>query len=62
MRLLESHESEGEGWGLSVFSSANAIRKYKMQELVELGVSWVWMGLESAHSSYAKLQGTDTSS
>jgi radical SAM superfamily enzyme YgiQ (UPF0313 family) len=31
-----------------------------MRELVELGVSWVWMGLESPHSSYAKLQGTDT--
>ena len=31
-----------------------------MRELVELGVSWVWMGLESPHSSYAKLKGTDT--
>jgi hypothetical protein len=31
-----------------------------MRELVELGVSWVWMGLESPHSGYAKLNGTDT--
>src|ERR1700756_4197451 len=31
-----------------------------MEELVELGVSWIWMGLESPRSSYAKLQGTDT--
>ena len=31
-----------------------------MRELVELGVSWVWMGLESPHSQYTKLQGADT--
>jgi radical SAM superfamily enzyme YgiQ (UPF0313 family) len=30
-----------------------------MLELVELGISWVWMGLESPRSSYAKLQGED---
>ena len=30
-----------------------------MLELVELGISWVWMGLESPQSSYSKLQGTD---
>ena len=50
----------GKSWELSVFSSANAIRKYTMEELVELGVSWVWMGLESAKSNYGKLQGTNT--
>jgi radical SAM superfamily enzyme YgiQ (UPF0313 family) len=59
MRLLERMKSAGKSWELSVFSSANAIRKYTMQELVELGVSWVWMGLESPNSSYGKLQGTD---
>ena len=31
-----------------------------MRELVELGISWIWMGLESARSSYAKLQGQDS--
>jgi radical SAM superfamily enzyme YgiQ (UPF0313 family) len=30
-----------------------------MQELVELGVSWVWLGLESPNSTYRKLQGAD---
>jgi radical SAM superfamily enzyme YgiQ (UPF0313 family) len=60
MRLLERMKAAGKSWELSVFASANAIRKYSMQELVELGVSWLWMGLESPQSSYAKLQGTDT--
>jgi radical SAM superfamily enzyme YgiQ (UPF0313 family) len=31
-----------------------------MQELVELGVAWLWLGLESPHSSYAKLQNVNT--
>jgi radical SAM superfamily enzyme YgiQ (UPF0313 family) len=60
MRLLERMQEAGKSWALSVFASANAIRKYTMQELVELGVSWLWMGLESPRSSYSKLQGADT--
>jgi radical SAM superfamily enzyme YgiQ (UPF0313 family) len=59
MRLLERMKQSGKSWELSVFASANAIRKYTMLELVELGVSWVWMGLESPRSSYSKLQGED---
>ena len=59
MRLLERMKQAGKSWELSVFASANAIRKYTMLELVELGISWVWMGLESPRSSYGKLQGHD---
>ncbi len=60
MALLERMKAAGKSWGMAVFASANAIRKYSMKELVELGVSWVWMGLESQRSGYAKLKGTDT--
>jgi radical SAM superfamily enzyme YgiQ (UPF0313 family) len=60
MRLLERMQEANKSWTLSVFASANAIRKYKMQELVDLGVSWLWMGLESPRAGYTKLQGTDT--
>jgi radical SAM superfamily enzyme YgiQ (UPF0313 family) len=60
LRLLELMKAAGKSWELSVFASANAIRKYSMQELVELGVSWLWMGLESPQSSYSKLHNTDT--
>jgi hypothetical protein len=31
-----------------------------MDELVRLGVSWVWMGLEGENSQFQKLQGVDT--
>jgi len=60
MRLLELMKEANKSWSLSVFASANAIRKYTMQELVELGVSWLWMGLESPRAGYSKLQGSDT--
>lgn len=60
LQLLDRMKQAGKSWTMSVFASANAIRKYSMQELVELGVSWLWMGLESPRSRYNKLQGTDT--
>ena len=60
LELLELMKKHGKSWSLYVFSSASAIRKYTMEELVALGVSWVWMGLESPNSSYAKLRHVDT--
>ncbi len=60
MGLLKRMEEAGKAWEIYVFSSANAIRKYTMDELVRLGVSWIWMGLESPKSRYQKLSGADT--
>ncbi len=60
MSLLERMKEAGKSWTMSVFASANAIRQYTMQELVDLGVSWLWIGLESPQGAYNKLQGTDT--
>jgi len=60
MQLLKRMKENGKSWTMSVFASANAIRKYTMEELVELGVSWLWMGLESPQAGYTKLQGADT--
>jgi B12 binding domain len=60
MELLTHMKTGHKAWSLYVFSSANAISQYTMRELVELGVSWIWMGLESPQSSYTKLKGADT--
>ena len=62
MQLLARMKEAGKSWSLYVFSSVNAIRKYTMEELVQLGVSWIWLGLESPNSSYAKLRNSDTQS
>jgi len=60
MALLERMKEQGKSWDLYVFASANAVRKYQIEELIQLGICWIWMGLESPHSGYAKLQGCDT--
>jgi radical SAM superfamily enzyme YgiQ (UPF0313 family) len=60
MQLLQRMKEKKKAWGMAVFASANAIRQYKVEELVELGVSWIWMGLESPRSNYVKLKGTDS--
>jgi radical SAM superfamily enzyme YgiQ (UPF0313 family) len=60
MQLLDCMKGGNKPWSLYVFSSANAISQYSIRELVELGVSWIWMGLESPRSSYTKLKGANT--
>jgi radical SAM superfamily enzyme YgiQ (UPF0313 family) len=60
LQLLDRIEQHGKSWSLYVFSSANVLKMYAMEQLVALGVSWVWLGLEGKDSQYAKLAGTDT--
>ena len=59
LALLELMEKHGKSWSLYVFSSARVLRSYTMEQLVGLGISWVWMGLEGEDSRYAKLKGVD---
>jgi radical SAM superfamily enzyme YgiQ (UPF0313 family) len=60
MELLALMKAGKKSWALHIFSSANAIAKYGYEELVELGISSIWIGLESPQSQYAKLDGMDT--
>jgi hypothetical protein len=60
LRLLELMERHDKAWALYLFSSASALRSYSTEQLVRLGLTWVWLGLEGAESRYAKLQGADT--
>lgn len=60
LRLLELMEEKGKSWSLFVFSSGRVLKSYSIEQLVRLGVSWVWMGLEGKESSYEKLSGVDT--
>ena len=60
LRLLELLKEHKKSWSLYVFSSAKVICSYTMEQLIELGISWVWMGLEGKSSQYVKLAGTDT--
>ena len=60
LRLLELMKQHNKSWGMLVFSSANALRGYTMEQLVGLGLTWVWLGLEGESSQYSKLRDTDT--
>ena len=60
LELLALMNAGRKSWALHIFSSANAIAKYRYEELVELGISSIWIGLESPGSQYAKLAGVDT--
>jgi radical SAM superfamily enzyme YgiQ (UPF0313 family) len=60
LRLLELMEQHGKSWSLYVFSSANVLRSYTLDQLIRLGIAWVWMGIEGCNSQYAKLTGIDT--
>ena len=60
LRLLELMEANNKNWSMYVFSSARVLKSYTMDQLVRLGVGWVWMGLEGEESSYDKLHGIDT--
>ena len=62
LRLLELMESHNKSWALYVFSSARVLQSYSMEQLIGLGISWVWMGLEGEQSHYQKLKNIDTKS
>jgi radical SAM superfamily enzyme YgiQ (UPF0313 family)/anti-anti-sigma regulatory factor len=60
LRLLELMEQHNKCWIFYVFSSASVLRSYTISQLIGLGISWVWMGLEGEKSQYSKLHGVDT--
>lgn len=62
LRLLELMEKHEKSWSLYVFSSARVLESYTIEQLVGLGIGWVWMGLEGENGDYRKLRGVDTHS
>jgi len=60
LRLLELMEAKQKSWAIYVFSSARVLQSYTIDQLVRLGIGWVWMGLEGEESAYDKLKGVDT--
>ncbi len=60
LRLLELMEKNNKAWSIYVFTSAKVLQSYTMDQIVRLGISWVWMGLEGKDSRYDKLKGVDT--
>ena len=61
LELLDEMERNERWFGFQIFSSAEAIRAFGLDNMVRLGVSFVWIGFESATRSgnYAKNEGVD---
>ena len=61
LALLGEMERNRRYFGFQLFSSAEAIRAFGLDNMVRLGVSFVWIGVESATRSgnYAKNEGVD---
>ena len=60
LRLLDLMKTHQKSWMLNVFSSARVLRSYTIEQLVGLGVGWIWMGIEGKDSQYTKLADVDT--
>jgi len=60
LRLLELMELHDKSWSLAVWSSAGAIKTYSADQLVRLGISVIWIGIEGKDAEYSKLQNIDT--
>ena len=57
-KFLELVRSSGEAPpSMFVFSSVRALSQYDIRELLEMGVSGVWIGYEGKRSNYPKQQG-----
>lgn len=62
LRLLDLMIEHNKSWSFRIFSSAKAIMSYTDDQLIRLGISWLWMGIEGKDSKYSKVNGIDTKS
>ena len=56
-RFLELVRESGVTLSMFVFSSIKALSQYDVKELVEMGVSGLWIGYEGKHSNFEKQKG-----
>lgn len=42
---------------LSIFSSVKALSQFSAAELVEMGIDWIWVGVEGKRAGYDKMRG-----
>ena len=60
MELLGLMEKNSRFFNFSIFSSAEAITAFGIENMVRLGVRYVWVGAESRQVLFEKNQGIDT--
>jgi hypothetical protein len=59
MELVEEMERANRYFNFAIFSSAEAISAFGVDNIVRLGVFWLWLGVESKREVYAKNRDVD---
>ncbi len=59
LELLACMERDRRPFGFAIFSSAEAIQSFGIDNMVRLGVYFVWVGAESKRETYDKNKGRD---
>jgi hypothetical protein len=59
MELLDLIEKAGRTFNFSIFSSAEAVTAFGIDNMVKLGVSYIWLGVESKKTLFEKTKGID---
>ncbi len=54
--LMEEHQKP---WIFQIFSSADIVTRFGYDTLLELGIDWIWIGLESKFHLFPKIQNVD---
>lgn len=44
---------------LSIFASMRALSRFTVEEIVEMGIDWIWIGFEAKRAGYDKMEGGD---
>jgi len=56
-RLADLCQQRGRHFDIFTFASLRSLMDYSAEELVRIGISAVWVGLEGKHAGYSKLHG-----
>ncbi len=62
MELLDLMEKSGRVFNFSIFSSAEAVTAFGIENMVKLGISYIWLGVESKKDIFEKTKGVDMKS
>ncbi|MFA6447955.1 MAG: B12-binding domain-containing radical SAM protein [bacterium] len=59
MELLSLMERDNRTFNFSIFSSAETVKEFGIANMVKLGISYIWLGVESKKNIFEKTQGID---
>ncbi|MFA6451025.1 MAG: B12-binding domain-containing radical SAM protein [bacterium] len=59
MELLALMQQDKRAFNFSIFSSAETVKEFGIENMMKLGISYIWLGVESKHSIFEKTKGID---